>query len=134
MMRLSFTHGIKPEDVHKIRQSVQEEAAALGLAAQQGFVMIFVLDELVCNVMEHGRAVWLELKLEADKQGFRCQMLDDGMPFDTAHEVRSAASSDLKGEDDRRIGLNLIGRLVDKVSYQRTSEGLNQVDLVKNWN
>ena len=133
MINLRFNQGIGANDVQSIRQSVQAEASSAGLGAQQGFVMVFVVDELVCNVMEHARAAWLELKIEADPKGFRCQLLDDGMPFDTAGSVMSASKTDLKGEDDRRLGLNLIGRLVDNVSYQRTAEGLNQVELAKAW-
>jgi anti-sigma regulatory factor (Ser/Thr protein kinase) len=133
MIDLRFTHGLGPDDVHAIRQSVQAEAAQQGLAAQQGFVMVFVVDELVCNVMEHARAAWMELKIEADRKGFRCKLLDDGVPFDTAGNVKSAATADIKGEDERRLGLNLIGRLVDDVTYQRTAEGLNQVELEKAW-
>jgi anti-sigma regulatory factor (Ser/Thr protein kinase) len=133
MVNLRFSHGIGANDVHSIRQSVQAEAAQVGLGAQQGFVMIFVVDELVCNVMEHGKAAWMELKIEADPRGFRCQLVDDGMPFDTADSVKSAAQSDIKGEDERRLGLNLIGRLVDDVSYRRTPEGLNHLELAKAW-
>jgi anti-sigma regulatory factor (Ser/Thr protein kinase) len=133
MINLRFTQGLGPDDVHAIRQSVQTEAAQQGLAAQQGFVMVFVVDELVCNVMEHARAAWMELKIEADPKGFRCKLVDDGVPFDTADSVKSAASADIKGEDERRLGLNLIGRLVDDVSYTRTPEGLNQVELGKAW-
>jgi anti-sigma regulatory factor (Ser/Thr protein kinase) len=133
MVNLRFSRGIGANDVHSIRQKVQAEASQSGLGAQQGFVMVFVVDELVCNVMEHARAAWLDLTIEADPKGFRCKLLDDGVPFDTAGSVKSAATSDLKGEDDRRIGLNLIGRLVDDVKYKRTPEGLNQVELAKAW-
>jgi anti-sigma regulatory factor (Ser/Thr protein kinase) len=133
MINLRFSHGIGADDVHSIRQSVQAEAAQQGLAAQQGFVLVFVIDELVCNVMEHAHAAWLELKIDADAKGFRCKLLDDGVPFDTAGNVKSAATVDIKGEDERRLGLNLIGRLVDDVTYKRTAEGLNQVELAKAW-
>jgi anti-sigma regulatory factor (Ser/Thr protein kinase) len=133
MVNLRFSQGIGASDVQAIRQSVQAEAAQVGLGAQQGFVMIFVVDELVCNVMEHARAAWMELKIEADPKGFRCQLVDDGMPFDTANSVKSASHTDIKGNDDRHLGLNLIGRLVDEVSYRRTPEGLNHLELAKAW-
>src|SRR5260370_729152 len=107
MVNLRFSQGIGASDVQNIRQSVQAEAASAGLAAQQGFVMVFVVDELVCNVMEHARAAWMELKIEADPKGFHCQLVDDGMPFDTADSVKNASHTDIKGEDDRRLGLNL---------------------------
>ena len=133
MVHLLFNEGIKADDVHSIRQSVQAEAAQAGLGAQQGFVMIFVVDELVCNVMEHAQAASLELRIEADTKGFKCQLVDDGQPFDTAGSVKSAAKEDMKGEGDRRLGLNLIGRLVDDVTYERTADGKNQVVLAKAW-
>ncbi len=133
MVRLNFSQGIKASDVQAIRQAVQAEAAEVGLSAEQGFVMIFVVDELVCNVMEHARAAWMELKIEADPKGFQCQLLDDGMPFDTAESVKSASKVDILGQGERRLGLNLIGRLVDKVDYVRTAQGMNQVDLTKAW-
>lgn len=133
MLALTFPKGVGEADVKSIRSAVQSEAAQKGLGPQQGFVLLFVIDELCCNVMEHGRAAWMELKLEANPAGFRLTMTDDGVPFDAATQIKSAAKSDLKGFDDRRIGLNLVGRLVDELSYQRTPEGLNQVELAKSF-
>jgi anti-sigma regulatory factor (Ser/Thr protein kinase) len=133
MVRLSFSQGIKPGDVQAIRQAVQTEAAEAGLSAQQGFIMIFVVDELVCNVMEHSRAARMDLTIEANAKGFQCQLLDDGTPFDTAESVQVASQVEILGQGERRLGLNLIGRLVDKVDYVRTAAGMNQVDLTKGW-
>ena len=65
MLALTFPKGVGEADVKSIRQAVQSEASQKGLGPQQGFVLLFVIDELCCNVMEHGRAAWMELKLEA---------------------------------------------------------------------
>jgi anti-sigma regulatory factor (Ser/Thr protein kinase) len=133
MIAMSFPGGLGAQDVQQIRHAVQEEASARGLGPQHGFMLLFVVDELCCNVMEHSRAAWAELKVEANPTGFRLVLTDDGVPFDLAGQVRSASGKDLKGEDDRRLGLNLIGRLVDDLKYDRTPEGLNRVELAKSF-
>jgi anti-sigma regulatory factor (Ser/Thr protein kinase) len=83
--------------------------------------------------MEHSRAAWAELKIEANPAGFRLVMTDDGVPFDMAGQIQTAAKVDIKGEDERRLGLNLIGRLVDDLKYDRTPEGLNRVEMAKSF-
>lgn len=133
MLAMKFTHGLGAEDVQQIRQAVQGEASTKGLGPQQGFMLLFVVDELCCNVMEHSRAAWAELRIEANSSGFRLQLTDDGVPFDLGSQIRSAATHDMKGDDDRRLGLNLIGRLVDDLRYDRTPEGLNRVEMAKNF-
>lgn len=133
MIAMSFPQGMGERDVAQIRQAVQGEAASKGLGPQQGFVLLFVVDELCCNVMEHSRAVWAELKLEANSAGFRVVLTDDGVPFDLADQAKAASKTDIKGQDDRRLGLNLIGRLVDDLKYERTPEGLNRVELAKSF-
>lgn len=131
MIAMNFPQGLGANDVKVIRQQVQSEATSKGLGPQQGFMLLFVVDEVVCNVMEHSRAAWAELKVEANSAGFRLQMTDDGVPFDLAGQVKSTVGQDLKGQDDRRLGLNLIGRLVDDLRYDRTPEGLNRVEMAK---
>ncbi len=133
MIAMDFPRGMGAQDVQKIRKAVQSEASTKGLGPQQGFMLLFVVDELVCNVMEHSRAAWAELKVEANPAGFRLVLTDDGVPFDLAGQVRGAAAHDLKGEDERRLGLNLIGRLVDDLRYDRTPEGLNRVEMAKSF-
>lgn len=131
MLAMTFPQGLAEKDVREIRLAVQGEAAQRGLAPQQGFVLLFVVDELCCNVMEHGRAAWAELKVEASAAGFRLTLLDDGIPFNTASQSQIAAREDLKESGERRVGLNLVGRLVDELKYQRTPDGLNRVELAK---
>jgi len=133
MLAMSFPRGLGAGDVQKIRSAVQGEASAKGLGPQHGFMLLFVVDELCCNVMEHSRAAWAELKIEANPAGFRLVLTDDGVPFDLAGQAKAASHTDIKGEDDRRLGLNLIGRLVDDLRYDRTPEGLNRVEMAKSF-
>lgn len=133
MLAMEFPQGMGAQDVLKVRQAVQGEAAAKGLGPQQGFLLLFVVDELCSNVMEHSRASRAGLKVEAGPSGFRLELTDNGVPFDLAAQAKAAAGTDLKGRDDRRLGLNLIGRLVDELKYDRTPEGLNRVEMAKSF-
>lgn len=133
MLELKFPQGLAQTDIETVRAAVQDEAAKGGLSPQHGFVMLFVVDELLCNVMEHAGAGRAQLSLQASSAGFRVRMVDDGQPFDTAGQVKSAAHGDLSAADDRRLGLNLVGRLVDAIEYRRTDDGQNLVELAKNF-
>ena len=133
MLELKFPQGLAETDIQTVRVAVQDEAAKGGLSPQHGFVLLFVVDELLCNVMEHAGAGRAQLSLQASAAGFRVRMVDDGEPFDTAGQVKSASKGDLRGADDRRLGLNLVGRLVDEIEYHRTADGQNLVELAKSF-
>jgi anti-sigma regulatory factor (Ser/Thr protein kinase) len=119
--------------VQAARAAVQAEAAKAGLSPQQAFVAAFVVDELLCNVMEHAQAASAQLSLQASSAGFRLTLLDDGAPFDMAGLAQQAAGADLRNAEDRRLGLNLVGRLVDEIVYRRTPAGQNLLELAKSF-
>jgi anti-sigma regulatory factor (Ser/Thr protein kinase) len=133
MLQISFNQGIGPHEVKLIREKVQAECIARKMPPKNGFVLLFVVDELSCNIMEHARASWMDLKIEADEKKFSAVLRDDGIPFDAEAEAGEAKERPVTGESDgRRLGLGLIGRLVDRISYSREN-GVNQVVLEKAW-
>jgi anti-sigma regulatory factor (Ser/Thr protein kinase) len=131
MLELRYDQGLGPKEILLLRQSVQGEAQRGGLSPQHGFMLLFVVDELVCNVMEHARAGFAELAIEASPSGFRLTLTDDGLPFDPSGQAKVPV--DPAAAADRRLGLHLVGRLVDEMDYRRTPEGLNRVELAKSF-
>jgi anti-sigma regulatory factor (Ser/Thr protein kinase) len=131
MLVVKFPKGFGETDVKAMRAAVRAEASQSGLPPKQGYVLLFVVDELSCNVMEHGRASWAELKVQTHAAGFNLVLTDDGIPFDTAAHALSVRDLDLKDAGERRVGLNFVGRLVDQILYQRTPDGLNKVEIAK---
>jgi anti-sigma regulatory factor (Ser/Thr protein kinase) len=131
MLELRYDNGLGQKDILMLRQSVQGEAQRGGLSPQHGFMLLFVVDELVCNVMEHAGAGFAELAVEASPSGFRLTLTDDGLPFDPAGQAKVPV--DPAAAADRRLGLHLVGRLVDELDYHRTPEGLNRVELAKSF-
>jgi anti-sigma regulatory factor (Ser/Thr protein kinase) len=133
MIQISFKQALGPLEVKQIRDKVQAECLALRVAPKNGFILLFVVDELSCNIMEHSHASWMDLKIEVTEKGFSALLKDDGVPFDTGAEVSEAKGKAINGESgERRLGLNLIGRLVDKIVYSRDA-GANLVKVEKAW-
>lgn len=133
MLQITFNQGVGPNEVKLVREKVQAECLAMKMAPKNGFILLFVVDELCSNIMEHAHATWMELKVESDPAKFLVVLRDDGVAFDTGAEVTEAKEKEMTGESgERRLGLGLIGRLVDKISYSR-DKSVNQVVLEKAW-
>src|SRR5580704_7053921 len=133
MLQISFSQGVGPNEVKLIREKVQAECISLKMAPKNGFILLFVVDELSSNIMEHAHATWMDLRIDSNEKRFTATLRDDGVPFDTGAEVAEAKDKKITGEGgERRLGLSLIGRLVDKIVYGR-DKGVNQVVLEKAW-
>lgn len=133
MLQITFNQGIGPGEVKQIRDKVQAECIAQKMPPKNGFIMLFVVDELSSNIMEHAHATWMELKIDSNSDRFTATLRDDGVPFDTGAEAAEAREKKITGDEgERRLGLSLIGRLVDRINYSR-DKGVNQVVLEKNW-
>jgi anti-sigma regulatory factor (Ser/Thr protein kinase) len=133
MIEIAFQQGVGPKEVQLIRDRVQKECFAMKMRPKDSFILLFVVDELSCNIMEHAHASWMQLRIETSERGFSAVLKDDGVAFDTSAEVKEAKTKKVESEEgERKLGLSLIGRLVDRVSYTR-SAGVNQVILEKAW-
>jgi signal transduction histidine kinase len=133
MVQISFSQGVGPDEVKQIRESVQKECIALKIEPKNGFIALFVVDELACNIMEHAHATWMELKVTVAAEKFTAVLRDNGIAFDTGRQVESSREKQIVTEEnERRLGLSLIGRLVDSIHYSRDKD-INQVVLEKSW-
>jgi anti-sigma regulatory factor (Ser/Thr protein kinase) len=129
---MRFDKGIGALDLRQIRDAVQGECLSKGLGPKDSFIVLFVTDEIVCNVMEHSKATWMEMELELSPEGFSASFKDDGVTFDAKSEVDALKGKAVDGENERHLGLNLIGRLVDKVDYKR-EQNVNTLNVSKFW-
>jgi len=116
---------------------VQVQALRDGLAGwlcSQGFPgettgrVVTVVDELFCNTMEHSGAHWAEVTIINRGSGIAVAFKDDGVEFDPFVAGKHDYTLYLSSDTDRRLGLYLVTRLASSVSYQRSAEGVNEVD------
>jgi anti-sigma regulatory factor (Ser/Thr protein kinase) len=131
LLKFCFPDGLGLREVKSVRESVRVECDRLGMEAKDSFVLFFIVDELCCNVMEHSKAAWMELKVDVHKDRFHVIIRDNGVPFDTGFKLEMAKGGEVRTDGDRRLGLALVSRLVDMITYERLQEGINQLDLEK---
>src|SRR5882672_6795865 len=70
MLQVTFNQGVGPAEVKLISDKVQAECIAMKMAPKNGFILLFVVDELSSNIMEHAHATWMDLKIDTSEKKF----------------------------------------------------------------
>jgi anti-sigma regulatory factor (Ser/Thr protein kinase) len=123
-----------PEGVEEVNKAFAEFAEAHALPDDARRSVNVVLDELVTNALLHGLSprdpgsVTVEVELEEHR--LTVTLTDDGTPFDPFEQEAPDTSLSVEERPIGGLGIHLVGRLMDEVSYERR-DGLNVVVLVK---
>lgn len=107
------------------------EAHALPAAVRRSVNV--ALDELLANVLSHGRGrdpCSVIVEVELDQERVTVILTDDGPPFDPFGRGAPDTTLSVEERPIGGLGIHLVGQLMDQVNYQRR-EGHNVVVLVK---
>lgn len=92
------------------------------------------IDELLANALTHGLAgrdeAQVRVEVELDQERLTVTVIDDGPPFDPFGRPDPDTTLSVEERAVGGLGIHLVRRLVDEVSYQRR-DGCNVVVLVK---
>lgn len=118
-------------EVARLADEAGRFAEAAGLGADMVARLLTVLDELVTNVVMHGRLAEhdsIEVQLAVRDAGLDVLVLDPGPPFDP---LRDAPAPQLDGQVEQRpiggLGVHLVQQLSRDLRYARTPEGCNRL-------
>lgn len=123
----------RPFDIEKFREAREallESCLRQGVAEELGWDLSAAADELLCNVLEHSDAQWLDLGVcqNAVDGMLRLRILDNGQRFDVA--LAAEKSSELAGDgNNRHMGLVMIKGVSKDLSYRQLPEGGNELVL-----
>lgn len=126
--------GAHPNGVGEVNAAFAEFAEAHSLPAGVRRSVNVALDDLLANVLSHGRtgrepcSVTVEVKL--DHERVTVTLTDDGPPFDPLAQAAPDTRLSVEKRPIGGLGIHLVGQLMDQVNYQRR-EGHNVVVLVK---
>ena len=126
----------RPFDIRKFREAredIVESCLRQGIAEVNAWDLSAAADELLCNVLEHSEAQWLDLGVcqNAATGMLRLRLLDDGQRFDVALATESAADAAGDG-NNRHMGLVMIKGVSRDLSYRQRPEGGNELVLSLN--
>lgn len=117
-------------ELRAAREALMDACLRHGLKEEQAWDLSAAADELMCNVLEHNQAGWMDLGIcqEANTGMLRLRLLDDGERFDVA--VAAERSEEAAGDgNDRRLGLHLVKGVSKQLVYRRLEEGANELVL-----
>ena len=128
---MRFGADFKPDNVDRLRQKVGECLLLGGIVGSNVYMLTSILDELVCNILEHGHANWLELEMHPDLKHVKLVLRDDGDQFDPGETILHKDIDTLaENEGERSLGLYMVGQMASSWNYRRVDGAVNELNLV----
>ncbi|MCB0076312.1 MAG: ATP-binding protein [Anaerolineales bacterium] len=123
-------------EIHRILAFVDQISAEAFWPEREHYFIKLAIEEACANVLEHtyaGRAGRLAISVAQDASALLTILVQDwGQPFDP---TQVAAATSLQESLDKRtpggLGLHFIRQIMDEVSYFRSPEGCNVLQLRK---
>ena len=126
--------GAQPGGVGELNAAFAGFAEAHALPADVRRSVNVAIDELLANALSHGQTgpdpCSVTVEVELDQERLTVILTDDGTPFDPFASDAPDTTLSIEERPIGGLGIHLVGKLMDQVSYQRR-DGHNVVVLVK---
>ena len=123
------------ENLDEIREFVGEEARRVGFSDKEIYSIQLAADEASSNIIEHAYAGVDNGKIEIDCSifdgGLKVVMRDQGKPFNPSSVPEPNVKADLSERKIGGLGMYLMRKLMDEVSYESSVEKGNVLTMVK---
>jgi serine/threonine-protein kinase RsbW len=122
------------ENLGDIREFVNVAAQAYGVDESAIADLCLAVDEAATNVVLHGygeKPGDLDIEITADHDALVIKLSDRAPHFDPTTRIPHAPEARLEQGEVGGWGLHLIRSVVDEVRHRATSEGGNELTLIK---
>jgi serine/threonine-protein kinase RsbW len=123
------------DNLDEIREIVAEAARQVGFSDKEIYAIQLAADEASSNIIEHAYAGVTGGKLEIDiitsDNKLKIIMRDRGKPFDPASVPEPNVKADLSERKIGGLGMYLMRKLMDEVSYESSPETGNILTMIK---
>ena len=123
------------DNLDEIRKIVAEAARQVGFSDKEIYAIQLAADEASSNIIEHAYAGVTGGKLEIDistsDTKLKIIMRDHGKPFDPASVPEPNVKADLSERKIGGLGMYLMRKLMDEVSYKSSPETGNILTMIK---
>jgi anti-sigma regulatory factor (Ser/Thr protein kinase) len=127
---MRFGTDFRPENVDRLREKVGECLKRGGIEGSTAFLLLNLMDELICNILEHSGASWIEMEMHPHPHDVNVILRDDGKKFDPAKGLQTESPAEAAESDEgRNLGLYMVSRITSSWTYRRVDERINELDL-----
>lgn len=110
------------ENLGAISDFITSAASQLGLDEDQAFAVQMAVDEACTNVIEHAYAGRvdgsIQIRVELVNDQVVVTIHDHGQPFDPTRVLPPNLCAPIEEQEDRCLGLFLMGKLMDSVDFR----------------
>ena len=122
------------QEIASAAEWIDSIAAAAGLSENQAFSMQVCLEELMSNIVQHGRthsrkdsvgcgALTISIAIDAYDDRIMMTVEDNAQPFDLAKAVAKKVDRPLDQLEPGGLGVHLIKSFASALEYERTDRG-----------
>ena len=128
---MRFGTDFRPENVDRLRIKVGECLDRGGIKGSTAFLLLNLMDELICNILEHSHATWVELEMHPSADHVLLLFRDDGTRFDPGTSLKEPhIEKAVDSEDGRSMGLYMVAQIARSWEYRRVDGAVNELELV----
>ncbi len=121
-------------DLERFRDFVADTAEQMGASRKESYDLILAVDEAIANILEHGYRGGsgpVEVMLERVGDEIIVHIRDIARVFDPTRLAPPDLNLPLEERQLGGLGVYLIQKKMDQVSYRQRPEGGNELILVK---
>jgi anti-sigma regulatory factor (Ser/Thr protein kinase) len=127
---MRFGTEFQPENVDRLREKVGECLERCDIHGSTAFLLLNLMDELTCNILEHGKASWVELEVHPYAKEVQLIFRDDGPKFDPGPAMATEGSKETPGDDEgRSMGLYMVNQIAKTWKYDYVKGKFNELNL-----
>ena len=123
------------DNLDEIREIVAEAARQVGFSDKEIYAIQLAADEASSNIIEHAYAGVtggkIEIDLSISDKELKITMRDHGRSFDPSSVPEPNVKADLSERKIGGLGMYLMRKLMDEVSYESSPETGNTLTMIK---
>lgn len=131
----SVTFDADFDNLDEIREFVGDVASQVGFSDKEIYSIQLAADEASSNIIEHAYTGIKNGKLEIEctvfEGGLKIVMRDHGKPFDPSSVPEPNVKADLSERKIGGLGMYLMRKLMDEVTYESFDETGNVLTMIK---
>lgn len=133
MSKITFDANF--DNLDEIREFVGEAAQQVGFSDREIYAIQLAADEASSNIIEHAytgmQGGKIEIECNVFEGGIKIVMRDQGKSFNPSSVPEPNVNADLSDRKIGGLGMYLMRKLMDEVSYESSAETGNILTMVK---